>query len=320
MSLWRIAMDLLFALEIIAPLVIFMALGYFFRVIKLVDQPFIDGLNTFSYKFTIPLVVFYNLYRADFSTFNMDLLWFILISVPIVLTLFILIIHFTFKDNGKKGAIIQGFVRMNQVLFAISLLENMYGSAASGVAAVLTAVLIPITNVITVLVLTFYQDKGTINLKKMGIGLITNPFIVTTFLGLIVSFAGIRFPELVDDTLSTIAKFATPLALIALGAGIRFSKDEFSGNVQGVIVSTLIRLIGVPVLVLGAAILFGFRGMDLGGILCVVCAPTAVSSYQMAIQLKSDFKMARLIVVSTSLLSVFTIFLFVSFFHFFNLI
>ncbi len=313
-------MDLLFALEIVAPLVIFMALGYLFRVIKLVDQPFIDGLNTFSYKFTIPLVVFYNLYRADFSTFNMDLLWFILVSVPIVLTVFILIIHFTFKDHAKKGAIIQGFVRMNQVLFAISLLENMYGTASSGVAAVLTAVLIPITNVITVLVLTFYQDKGTVNLKKMGIGLITNPFIVTTFLGLIVSFTGLRFPALVDDTLSTIAKFATPLALIALGAGIRFTKEEFSGNVKGVIVSTLIRLIGVPAIVLTAAILFGFRGMDLGGILCVVCAPTAVSSYQMAIQLKSDFKMARLIVVSTSILSVFTIFLFVTFFHYFSLI
>lgn len=313
-------MDWLFALGIIAPLVIFMALGYLFRVLKLVDQPFVKGLNTFSYKITIPLVVFYNLYRSDLTDFNLDLLWFSLSAIPIILLLFIVIIHFTFKDKAKKGAIIQGFVRMNQTLFAIPLLENMYGAPASGVGAILSAVTIPITNVITVIVLTYYQDEGKINLKKMGMGLITNPFIVATLIGLVFVFTGIKFPTIIDDTITTIAKFATPLALIALGADIRFNKAEFAGNVKGVIVATFLRLIAVPGVILGAAILLGFRNMDLGGLLCVVCAPTAVSSYQMAIQLKADSRLARLVVISTTLLCVVTIFLFITFFHNFNLI
>lgn len=203
-------MDWLFALGIIAPLVIYMALGYLFRILKLVDQPFIKGLNTFSYKVTIPLVVFYNLYRSDLGTFNVNLLWYALIAIPIVLLLFTLIIHFTFKDKAKKGSIIQGFVRMNQTLFAIPLLENMYGVAASGVGAILSAVTIPITNVITVIILTLYQDDGKVNFKKIGLGLITNPFIVATIIGLIFVFTGLRFPTLIDDTITTIAKFATP--------------------------------------------------------------------------------------------------------------
>lgn len=313
-------MDWLFALGIIAPLVIYMALGYLFRILKLVDQPFIKGLNTFSYKVTIPLVVFYNLYRSDLGTFNVNLLWYALIAIPIVLLLFTLIIHFTFKDKAKKGSIIQGFVRMNQTLFAIPLLENMYGVAASGVGAILSAVTIPITNVITVIILTLYQDDGKVNFKKIGLGLITNPFIVATIIGLIFVFTGLRFPTLIDDTITTIAKFATPLALIALGADIRFNKSEFEGNISGVVVSTAFRLIAVPAVILGLAALLGFRGMDLGGLLCVVCAPTAVSSYQMAIQLKADTKLARLLVISTTLLSSVTIFLFITFFHNFNLI
>lgn len=313
-------MDWLFALELVAPLIIFMALGYLFRILKLVDETFIHGLNQFSYRITIPFVVFYNLYRADFAQFNINLLWFALLATPIVLIVLVFIIHWTFKDKAKKGAIIQGFVRMNQALFAIPLLENMYGVAASGVSGILCSVMIPITNVITVLVLTFYQEGGKVNLKKMAQGLITNPFIVATLIGLFFAFTGWKFSSLVDDTFGTIASFATPLALIALGAGIRFSKEEFSGNIGGVIVSTSLRLIVVPAILLGIAILFGFRGMDLGGLLCVLCAPTAVSSYQMAMQLKADYKMARLIVISTSLLSVVTIFFFVTFFRFFNLI
>jgi len=313
-------MDWLFALGIIAPLVIFMALGYLFRILKLVDQPFVKGLNTFSYKVTIPLVVFYNLYRSDLGTFNINVLWFSLSAIPLVLLLFILIVHFTFKDKAKKGSIIQGFVRMNQTLFAIPLLENMYGVAASGVGAILSAVTIPITNVITVIILTFYQDEGKINLKKMGLGLITNPFIVATIIGLVFVFTGIRFPGIIDDTITTIAKFATPLALIALGADIRFNKSEFEGNVSGVIVATALRLIVVPGIILGLAVLLGFRGMDLGGLLCVVCAPTAVSSYQMAIQLKADARLARLVVISTTILSAVTIFFFITLFHNFNLI
>ncbi len=313
-------MDWLFALGIIAPLVIFMALGYLFRILKLVDQPFVKGLNTFSYKVTIPLVVFYNLYRSDLGTFNINVLWFSLSVIPLVLLLFILVVHFSFKDKAKKGSIIQGFVRMNQTLFAIPLLENMYGVAASGVGAILSAVTIPITNVITVIILTYYQDEGKINLKKMGLGLITNPFIVATIIGLIFIFTGIRFPAIIDDTITTIAKFATPLALIALGADIRFKKSEFEGNIAGVLVATGFRLIVVPAVILGAAVLLGFRGMDLGGLLCVVCAPTAVSSYQMAIQLKADTRLARLVVISTTLLSAVTIFFFITFFHNFNLI
>lgn len=313
-------MDWLFALGIIAPLIIFMALGYLFRLLKLVDDQFINGLNKFSYKFTIPLVVFYNLYRADFTDFNVNLLWFSLIATPVVMILFIFIIHFTFKDKTKKGSIIQGFVRMNQVLYAIPLLENMYGVASSGVAALLTSIMIPITNVITVLALTFYQDEGKVNVKKMALGLIANPFIIATLLGLIFVFTGLKFPVLVDNTIATISGFATPLALIALGAGIRFSKDEFAGNVKGVIVSTFIRLIAVPGIILTAAIMFGFRGMDLGGLLCVLCAPTAVSSYQMAIHFKADVRMARLILITTTLLSIVTIFFFVTLFHSYNLI
>lgn len=313
-------MDWLYALTIIAPIFICIGLGYLFKRIHFVDDTFIKGLNRFSFRFMIPLVVFYNIYRADFSNFDANLLWFILIALPVVLLILVFIVHFTVKDRSKKGAIMQGFIRMNQALFAMPLMESMYGTASAGVAAVLCSAAIPITNIITVVLLSYYQEGEKVSIKKLFISVISNPFLIATFLGLGVMASGWKFPDMIEDIIGTLSGAATPLALIALGADIKFSKDEFSGNVGGIIYASVLRLVVIPVIILGAAVAFGFRGMDLGGLLFIVSAPTAVSSYQMAVEMKADARLARQIVVFTTIFSLLTIFLLVTFFHGYGLI
>ena len=64
-------------------------------------------------------------------------------------------------------------------------------------------------------------------------------------------------------------------------------------------------------IIIGVAILLGFRGSDLGLMLAMAASPTAVNSYIMAQQAGGDGKFAGEAVVFTSALSVVTIFLFV---------
>jgi len=315
----RQAMNWTIGIEIVAPLFIFMFVGYLLKKTKLVNPDFIDGLNKFSYKFTIPIVVFYNVYRADFTHFNLDLLWFSLAISTVILSVLTAIIHFALRDPIKKGAVIQGFVRMNQVLFAIPLLQQMYGDASAGVSAVLSTLMIPITNMLAVSMLTYYQNGGKISWKGIVVGIIKNPFIIATLVGLLMAFVNIWFPvvatytpKIAVDTVAAIAAFGTPLALIALGAGMSFSKQELLYDIRFTMLISFLRLIVVPVVIVSLGILYGFRGVELGGLLIVMGSPSAVTGYQMAMQMGSDYRLTRQAIIVTTLLSFVTLSVFIT--------
>ena len=67
-------------------------------------------------------------------------------------------------------------------------------------------------------------------------------------------------------------------------------------------------IIACSALVFTAAVLLGFRGIELVTLLAIFASPTAVASFTMADQLGGDAKLAGNIVVLTSFLSAFTLF------------
>ena len=64
----------------------------------------------------------------------------------------------------------------------------------------------------------------------------------------------------------------------------------------------------IPLLAMPAAVLLGFRGVDLAAIMAFFCSPTAVSSFTMAQQMGADGELAAQLVALTSVMSLFTIF------------
>ena len=71
------------------------------------------------------------------------------------------------------------------------------------------------------------------------------------------------------------------------------------------------RLIVNPALLVALAAALGFRGVALGIILLVFAAPVAVNSYTMALQMDGDANLAGGIVLLTTALSCFTLFLWI---------
>ena len=71
------------------------------------------------------------------------------------------------------------------------------------------------------------------------------------------------------------------------------------------------KLVAYPLLFIALAILMGFRDAHLAVLLTVFGSPIAVSSFTMAQQMGGDDKLAGQLVVFSSLLSVFTMFLFI---------
>ena len=107
-----------------------------------------------------------------------------------------------------------------------------------------------------------------------------------------------------------LGKIATPFALLLLGG--QFDWKRLRGNLRLASLATVLRLVLVPAVFVAMGVWLGFRGEELGAILIVFCAPTAISSYVMAQNMGSDDVLAGQLVLTTTLFSSVTIFLWVT--------
>ena len=122
---------------------------------------------------------------------------------------------------------------------------------------------VPLYNIYSVLVLTFEGDypeneRDTGRIKQAGINILKNPIIIGIVLGLIVALLHNPLPELVNSTVNNVAKMATPLALIGLGAG--FEGKKALAKIKPTLWAAFIKLIAQAAIFIPIAAALGFRG------------------------------------------------------------
>ena len=310
--------NLILSFNIVLPIFLILSLGYILKKLKILDELTTKNMNSVNFKVFLPLLLFYNVYKTDLSVvFNPKLLIFSIISVILVFLLLFIIIPLLEKDNRKRGVIIQGIFRSNFVIFGVPVCEALFGQNATGVASMLIAVVVPLFNFLAVICLEIYRG-GNINFKKIIKGIITNPLIIASIIGLFFIYFKIKLTTPIEKTINDISKIATPLAFILLGSSFTFS--AFSVYIKQLSITILGKLIIVPGIVLYIAALLGFRNVELTCLLSVFASPTAVSSYTMAEQMDGDSILAGQIVVLTSIISIITVFLWIFILKQFHLI
>ncbi|MFR2182316.1 MAG: AEC family transporter, partial [Hominilimicola sp.] len=85
----------------------------------------------------------------------------------------------------------------------------------------------------------------------------------------------INFPEIIDKTLASLAKMASPLALITIGAG--FEGRKAIAKIKPTIAATMIKLVVLPAVFLPIAIKLGFRDQALVALIIMLGSPTTPS-------------------------------------------
>ena len=144
------------------------------------------------------------------------------------------------------------------------------------------------------------------SIKKIILDIVKNPLIISSVLGIIFSLLGIRLPTAVDTTVQDLAKLSTPIAFMILGGDLDFSKVR--GNLKVASVVLTIKLVILPLIMIPMIVMMGYRDADLLSGLLAYQTPVAVSSYIMAQQAGADGQLAGQLVVFSSVLSIFTLF------------
>lgn len=301
------AENFLFSVNSVFPVFIVIALGFFMRIRGFTDMASIKKMNGIVFNFAVPLMLFRDIYKSDFST-ALDVKL-ILYSIGSTFLIFIVIWAAAariIKNKRTLGAFVQGCFRGNYAIIGMSLVTLILGSEAAGKAAVITTFVIPLYNILAVVVLTCTaQHTDGSNVIRAVKNICRNPLIIGIAAGIPFSVFNISLPSAAETSVGYMAQLATPLALIAIGGSIDFKR--MMEGLRLSLCAVLVKLVFVPCVFLGIAYFIGLGSAEDMIILYVLYAsPTAVNSYIMAANMGSDEQLASNIILMTTIFSVFT--------------
>ena len=290
------------------PTFLVLAFGYFLRQANFVTDDYLKKTNSLTFKFFLPLLLFNNIYKTNLlELFDGTMFLFAIGSLLLLYGALCVIVPRVVREPKQRGVIIQAIFRSNYVIFGVSLVTNVFGSEHAAVASVLSAVLVPMYNTLSVVALAVYTSGERVKLGPTVVKIAKNPLIIATLLGIAASLFGIRFPTFLETSINDIAKLATPLALIVLGGDFRFKR--LKGNIGKAMVAVVFKLVIIPLIFIPLAILAGIRGANLLALALAWETPTAVSSYIMAQEAGADSELAGQLVVLSSVCCIPTVFL-----------
>lgn len=296
----------LMAVKVVVPMAMMVGIGVLLRIFKIADAPTMKKVDNMIFKVFMPTLSFYNIYKTDFT--KLTNLGYIYYGVAVLMILFLaamfLVPKFV-KPRGTASSYGQAIFRSNYLIFGAAVAESIYGSGNIGMLSLLSAVAVPLFNVQAAILLETARH-GKASAKKLLLAIAKNPTVIATVLGLAVNFSGIVLPVLVLDVAQDLAGLTTPLSFLSIGVTLSLGTVGKKGYlVSGV----MLRLVVIPLIFIPIAALLGFRGQEMCALMILFAAPTAVSSYPMAVAMDADGDFAAQMVAYTTVFCLPTIFM-----------
>ena len=298
------------ALNAVSPLFFSMAAGFLAQKAEILTRQDVPKINKVAFQVFLPCLLFYNVYTSEVSAaVRPKLILFAVIGVLLVFTVSVIGVLRFVPQPDRRGVISQGVFRSNHLIMGIPIAQALVGSENLGPVALLVAVIALLFNLLAVIALESFRG-GRAKTGTVLLGIVKNPLIISSVLGLVFLMLKLRLPKLVEQSIASLGSIATPLQLFLLGAFFRFS--GLRRYVKPLAAVTCIKPLITPAFMLGAAAAFGFRGVEFVALIGVFASPTAVNSFTMVQQMHcGDEELAGDIVVCTSAFSVLSLFLWI---------
>ena len=297
--------------NIVMPLVLMMAVGFLIRRVRLVSEDAFRFMNRIVFYIGIPTLVFYSVV-TDRAPARLTFALWVAGSILAAFSISMLLARALTKDPAKRGSISQAMYRSNDGIFGMAVATALCGEGNTGTMAfalVISASLFSVTGV-----LCYELNRGgTIKVGKLLLNLIKNPVLIGALLALIVRVSGITLPYFILRPIEYFKNLCTPLGFLVLGGLLSFR--SLKADWKFVTIVSVIKLVVFPVAVCSIAYLLGgIRGTELSALFIVFATPVAMSCMPMASELGGDVKLSGEFIAVTTVLSLLTIFLYLTFF------
>ena len=196
------------------------------------------------------------------------------------------------------ASIFQCAFRFNTYI-GFALLGGVFGADGIAAFALLAGFVIPLVNVASVWALARHGQQPILR------ELLRNPFILATFGGLGWSALGLPLPDVALATLLFLGQTSLPLGLLATGAGLVFVLEPRQKAL--VAYFTTVKLLAVPAMACGFALLAGLQGAYLVAAVVLAALPPASSAYILTTRMGGDGPLVAATVGTATLIAALTL-------------
>ncbi len=295
------------ALSVVLPMMILMLIGVTVRVRGYIDRPAMKQYDKLIFILFMPMLMFKNIYEMDFSQgFAVKEMTFAGICLCVIFLFCLTFPKLLTKDGNKSSVIGQAVMRPNYILFGVVVSEALYGEGNVKTVVMLGVLVIPMINIFSAILLELNRS-GQAKFGKLCLAILKNPMIAGALFAFAFKLFGIVIPAPLWAVVRSLANSTTTVSFISLGVGLDMMKAKADSKL--LVYGVLLRMVIMPLVFMPLAVLAGFRGESLSAMMIVFAAPSAVASYPMAVAMGADGQLAGQLVCVTTILSVFTIFL-----------
>ncbi|QFR32198.1 AEC family transporter [Ancylobacter sp. TS-1] len=199
-------------------------------------------------------------------------------------------------------SLFQGALRWNTYI-ALAVSGALSGQRGLAVAAVGLAVMIPVLNALSVVVLARHGENGGASNRLMLLQLLRNPFIWSCAIGAAINVADVPIPPVVLTFGDILGRASLALGLLVVGAGLRLG--DLRRPRAATWFASALKLALLPALASGLGHALGLREVDLLIVAVAASVPSAPNGYVLARQMGGDAPLlAEILTVQTLLAAV----------------
>lgn len=298
--------NFIFSLNVVLPLFLCCVVGYGARRLKLVDEAFVSGCSHVVFYIAIPANIFLSIADSDLGeSVSLPLMGYIFGAILLTGAVLVAVVPRIIHDRPIAATVTISMFRSNFAMLGIPLAVSLMGRDGAAPTMVMVPFATLLYTVLTVAILVLMGQKRTGSrwgaVKDALRETAGNPLIIASLASILVAWLRLPLPAFAVSTVERFADMCTGLSLFMLGA--QLNMREVRARLRYTVPVSLIRLVVLPLLVVGAAALLGFRGGELACVFIFFAAPTAVNCYILAGRMGGDGKLAGDAVLVTSCLS-----------------
>jgi len=326
-----------YAFNVISPTLLCMLLGYAARRWGYFDPAMLRRLNRFMFNFGLPAIMFCGVYSLNsLWEVQLELMGVVLLSLAVLTGIGWLAGALLAKKRPERGVLMQGAFRSNYAVVGAALAAALGGPAGEMLSASLQAPTVIYFNVMGVVCLTLYSEDRDRRVDPLSllVSILKNPLILAQLSALACLCVRLLLPVGEDGQpvftlagslpwlftfLNSLAKMASPLILILLGAQMDFGK--VGGYRRQLIGGVVLRLVIAPMA--GFAIVFAARYLGwialtptaMGALLALYGSPAPAAGGMMAVEMNCAGELGQQYVVVSTALSMLSLFVWILLFR-----
>lgn len=284
------------------PVILIVALGQLLSTRRWIAAEAFRSIDRLSFLVLLPALIVRALANAEFDTAPWQMVVTLIAAQCLMGVIGLAAYGWPGISRPAIGTIIQSNVRWNTII-ALSLGAALFGDEGVALVGLAAAVMIPAANVLSVYALTAHADRPPGVRPRPFLAMTRNPLVIACLIGITLAVLHVEIPLGLDETLRILAGAAIATGLLSAGAGVDLKALGRAG--LRTFVWSLIRLIGMPAIVLAIGLMIGLSGLPLAIALLCAATSTAPNSFVLARELGGDTTLAaNLIAVQTVLAAI----------------